>query len=107
MMENFNRRSMAMDFSIEIINLNKTVEAQEIIIDELELKAAMYKAKFFNKYDLAEKLQAQIMENYNSCVGEFDGFCYASWRARAVYRTLADMYRENIITKEEYSFCEV
>lgn len=107
MMENFNRRSMAMDFSIEIINLNKTVKAQEIMIDELELKAAMYKANFFHKDDLAEKLRAQITENYNSCVGEFDGFCYASWRARAVYRTLVDMYRENIITKEEYSFCEV
>ena len=107
MMENFNRRSMAMDFSIEIINLNKTVKAQEIMIDELELKAAMYKANFFQKYDLAEKLQAQITENYNSCVGEFDGFCYASWRARAVYRTLVDMYRDNIITKEEHSFCEV
>ena len=106
-MEDFYRRNMTMDFGRELINLNNTIEAQEIVIDELQLKAAMYKANFFYKYDLAEKLQAQIIENYNHCVGEFDGFCYASWRVRAVYRTLVDMYRENIITKEEYSFCEV
>ena len=107
MVENYYRRNMTMDFSIELINLNKTVGQQEIIIDELELKAAMYKAFFFGKYDLAEKLQNQIKENCGYNVGEFDGFCYASWRARAVYRTLADMYRENMITKEECSFCEV
>ena len=107
MMEDVYKRRGTMDFAFELINLNKTIEAQEIMIDELELKAAMYKANFFHKYDLAEKLQNQIMENYHHCVGEFDGFCYASWRAKAVYRTLVDMYRENMITKEEYSFCEV
>lgn len=106
-MESYYKRSMTMDFSMELINLNKTVTQQENIIDELELKAAMYKAFFHGKYDLAEKLQNQIKENYDHNVGEWDGFCYASWRARAVYRTLVDMCRENIITKEEYSFCEV
>ena len=107
MREEFYRRNMTMDFGMELINLNKTVEQQEIIIDELELKAAMYKANFFHKYDLAKKLEEQITENYNHCVGEFDGFCYCSRRARAVYRTLVDMYREHLITEEEYRFCEV
>jgi hypothetical protein len=78
-----------------------------MIIDELMLKAAMYKANFFHKYELANKLQEQIKENYDSCIGGWDGFCFASWRANAVYRTLEDMYRQNIITAEEYRFCEV
>lgn len=106
-MENFNRRNMTMDFGMELVSLNKTVAQQEMIIDELELKASMYKANFFNKYELANKLQKQIQENYDSCVGEFDGFCFASWRTNAVYRTLDDMYREGLITEEERRFCEV
>jgi len=107
MRENVYKRSSTMDFGFELINLNKTIEQQEIIIDELELKAAMYKANFFHRYDLAERLQNQIKENYDHCVGHFDGFCYASWRLTAVYRTLEDMYRERLITEEEYRFCEV
>lgn len=107
MMENFNRRSMTMDFGMELVNLNKTVAQQEMIIDELMLKSAMYKASFFGKHNLADKLREQITENYDSCIGEWDGFCFASWRARAVYRTLDDMYREGLITEEEYRFCEV
>ena len=107
MMEDFCRRSMTVDFGMELVNLNKIIEQQEIIIDELILKAAMYKANFFHKYDLANKLQEQIEDNYNHCVGDFDGFCYASWRAKAVYRTIEDMCRAGLITKEEYNFCEV
>lgn len=107
MMEEFYRRSITIDFSKEVIALNSTVRNQEVLIDELSLKAAMYKAYFFNKYDLAEKLHNQIIENYKHCVGEFDGFCYDSSRLNAVYRTLVDMYRENLITKTEYDFCEV
>lgn len=107
MMEDFNRRSMTMDFGMELINLNKTVAQQKMIIDELMLKAAMYKASFFGKHNLANKLNEQIVENLNSYVGEWDGFCFASWRARAVYRNLEDMLREDLITQEEYAFCEV
>ena len=103
MREDFYRRSMTM----ELVNLNKTVAQQEMIIDELKLKAAMYKANFFHKYDLANKLHEQIKENYDSCIGEFDGFCFASWRSRAVYRTLDDMFRQGLITEEERRFCEV
>ena len=44
----------------------------------------MYKAYFFHKSELAEILEKQIEENYDYWIGEFDGFCYASWRARAV-----------------------
>lgn len=107
MREDYYRRNMTTDFGMELINLNRTIEQQEIIIDELELKAAEYKALFFGRDDLVEKLRKQIRENRDHCIGEFNGFCYASWRARAVYRTLVDMYRGNIITEEECSFCKV
>ena len=99
--------NISMDLGRELVNLNKTVARQEIIIDELELKGAMYKAYFFGKSELAEKLRNQITENYNNRVGEFDGFSYASWRAKTVYRTLEDMYNENLITEGEYLFCEL
>ena len=106
MMENY-RRSMTMDLGIELVNLNKTIETQKIMIDELELKAAMYKANFFGKHRLADKLTKQIHENMDSCIGEFDGFCFASWRGNAVYRSIDDMWREGLITEDERSFCEV
>ena len=106
-MEDFYRRSMTMDFGMELVNLNRTVAQQEVIIDKLTLTAAMYKANFFGKYELAVKLQNQIEENYDYCVGEFDGFCYSSKRARAVYRNLDSMCRKGLITEDEYRFCEV
>lgn len=65
----------------------------------------MYKAFFFHRSDLATNIQQQIMENNDAEIGEFDGFCYASWRANAVYRTLEDMAKQGLITKEEYNFC--
>ena len=39
-------------------------------------------------------------------IGEFDGFGYASWRARAVYRTLEDMFECGLITESDYNFCQ-
>jgi hypothetical protein len=94
-------------FSTELINFSRTVEAQKLAIDELELKAAQYKALFYNKHELAEKLRKQIAENRDNRTGEFDGFCYASWRAQAHYRTIDDMFTDNLITTEEYKFCGV
>lgn len=102
-----NRRSVAMELSLELASLNKTIVKQEMIIDGLRLQSAMYKAYFFGRSELAHKFRKQMTENDHSCTGEFDGFCYASWRARVVYRTLEDMLRENLITQEEYEFCEV
>lgn len=98
---------MTMEFGLELVKLNKTVAQQELIIDELTLKCASYKASFFHKYELSDKLRKQINENANSLIGEWDGFCFASWRADATYRTLEDMFEEGLITEEEYRFCEV
>lgn len=99
-------QSMTVEFSKEVLKMNNTIEHQEQVIDELTLKAAKYKAYFYGKYDLAEKIDAQMEENTNNLIGEFDGFCYASWRAKAEYRTLRDMFVEDLITEEEYNFCE-
>ena len=104
---NIYRHSMTMELGAELMELNHTVHSQGLVIEEYRLKAAMYKALFFGKSSLVEKLQNQVKENYDNCVGEFDGFCYASWRARAVYRTLEDMVRQGLITKSEYEFCNV
>ncbi len=70
-------------------------------------KSCYVQGNFFGKSKLAEILENQIEENYDNCVGEFDGMCYASWRARAIYRTLEDMVKQDLITKSEYEFCQV
>ena len=95
------------ELGIGLTRLSHIIDAQELTITEYKLKAAMYKAYFFGKTKLAETLQNQIRENYDACVGEFDGMCYASWRAKAVYRTLEDMVEQGLISKSDYSFCEV
>lgn len=99
--------NIAREFRIGLAKLSNMMDQQDLLITEYRLKAAMYKAYFFHKSELAEILEKQIEENYDHSVGEFDGFCYASWRARAVYRTLEDMVRQGIITKTEYEFCNV
>ena len=106
-MENFRRRNMSMDFGMELIDMNLTIQEQDLIIDELVLKAAMYKAHFFGNHDLADKLREQINENMNARIGDFDGFCYCSTRSRAEYRNIVDMFKDNLITKEELKFCKV
>ena len=93
------------EFCSELLNINKTNEHQKLVINELMLKAAKYKAYYYGKSDLAEKLENQIIENLHSCIGEFDGFSYASWRANAVYRTLDKMVDDGLITLEEHKFC--
>lgn len=94
-------------YAEQIINLTQTVTSQETEIEDLRLKAAMYKAYFFQKRDLAERLCNQITENLNALTGEFDGFSYSSARAAAIYRTLEVMKVHGIISDDEYKFCIV
>lgn len=101
------RYGMSMELGEELVYLNKTVEQQEMYIDELRIKAAMYKAAFFHKYDLYEKLVKQRDENRDARIGGFDGFCYASWRDNAVFRSLEDMYKDGLLTESEYRECEI
>ena len=102
---NIYRNNASMSLGIELVELNQTVDVQQIQIEDLRLKAAKYKAYFYQKHELAEILQKQVEENRDACVGEFDGFCYSSRRACAVYRTLEDMVTQGIIPKSEYDFC--
>ena len=83
------------------------IKEQQLDVEDYKLKAAMYKAFFFHRHSLGEKLQAQVRENLDARVGEFDGWVYASWRAKAIYRTLEDMVRCGLISLSEYDFCQV
>lgn len=90
----------------ELTEMSNTIDAQGLLIEEYRMKAAEWKAYFFHKNELAEKLEKQLVENTDSLAGEFDGFCYSSKRARAVFRSLEDMVREGIISNSEYGFCK-
>lgn len=101
------KSNITKELGIEMLNINQVIQRQQIQIDELKLKGAMYKAYFFEKSELVELLRNQIQDNYNSSIGEFDGFCYASWRAKSVYRSLEDLFEQGIITETEYDFCNL
>ena len=73
------------NMGLHLLESQEKQVCQEYEIENLRIKAAMYKAYFFCNSSLAEKLQKQSEENSDALVGEFDGFSYASWRANAVY----------------------
>lgn len=91
---------------LKLLNAQEKLISQEYEIELLRIIAAQHKAFFFHNWDLGEKLQKQREENKDAVVGEFDGHCYASWRANAIFRTLEDMYNEGLITESEYRECK-
>ena len=101
------RKNTLGKFSLELVNSQYKLVSQEYEIELLRIIAAHYKAFFFHNWDLGKKLEKQRKENEGALVGEFDGFCYASWRATAVFRTLEDMYNEGLLTEDEYRECTV
>ena len=80
----------------ELIGLNNLVEEQQYYIYELQLKAALYKAYFFHKHSLTEKIENQLHDNIASSI-----------LSGKTYRTLEDMYMQDLITESEYKFCRV
>lgn len=100
-------RSPLGSIGLNFLEAQQKLVSHEYEIEMLRIKAVKYKVNFFQKYELAEKLQKQEEENKNALIGEFDGFSYASWRANAVFRTLEDMFTEGLITKEELRECEI
>lgn len=90
---------------IDLLNAQAKLISQGYEIEILRLKAARWKASVFQEWDLENKLRDQITENKDALVGDFDGFCYASWRTNAVFRTLEDMVFEGLITEKEYKEC--
>ena len=101
------KRSPLGNMGLHLLESQEKLVYQEYEIENLRIKAVMYKAYFFRDFSLAEKLQKQSEENRDALVGEFDGFSYASWRANAVYRTLEDMCDEGLLTEREYRECKV
>ena len=101
------RESQLGSAGLELLNAQEKLISQEHEIEMLRIKAAKYKAFFFRESDLAIKLQEQEEENKDALVGEFDGFCWLSRRAFAVFRTLEDMYDEGLLTEDEYNKCRI
>lgn len=101
------RESQLGSLGLELINSQHRLISQEYEIELLRIIAAQYKAFFFHNWDLGEKLQKQREENKDAVIGEFDGHCYASWRANAIFRTLEDMYDEGLLTEDEYNKCRI
>lgn len=100
-------RSPLGNMGLQLLEAQEKLVSQEYEVENLRIKAAMYKAYFFRNSILAEKLQKQSEENRDALIGEFDGFSYASWRANAVYRTLENMCDEGLLTEKEYRECKV
>ena len=100
------KKSPLGSMGLDLLGAQQKLISQEYEIESLRIKGAMYKASFFLNGELAEKLRKQEKENADALVGKYDGFCYAGWRAYAVFRTLEDMLYEGIITEKEYRECE-
>ena len=101
------RESQLGSLGLELTNSQYRLISQEYVIELLRIIAAQYKAFFFNDWDLGKRLENQREENEDAVVGEFDGHCYASWRANAIFRTLEDMYDEGLLTEDEYNKCRI
>lgn len=99
------RYGLAYGLEQELRTNRQELEYLSIALEEYKIKAAMYYSFFMHRWDLGETLRKQLQENDDAIIGEFDGSCYASWRANAVFRTLEDMVHDGIISREEYNFC--
>lgn len=101
------RYGLTYELEKELRSNRHELQYLSVALEEYRIKAAMYYSFHMHKWDLGKKLNEQLQENKDAIIGEFDGFCYSSRRANAVYRTLEDMFRDGMITREEYNFCNV
>lgn len=101
------RYGLTFELENELRTNRQELERLSIAVEEYRIKAAMYYSFHMRRWDLGKKLNEQLQENMDAVIGEFDGFCYFSRRANAVYRTLSDMLHDGIITREEYNFCNI
>ena len=101
------RKSRLGSLGLELESSQYKLISQEYEIELLRIISAQYKAFFFHDWDLGNKLRKQRQENEDALVGEFDGYCYASWRVNAIFRTLEDMYNEGLLTEDEYKKCNM
>lgn len=101
------RYGLAFELENELRANRQELEHLSVALEEYRIKAAMYYSLHMRRWDLGKKLNEQLRENMDAVIGEFDGSCYASWRANAVFRTLEDMVHDGIISREEYNFCNI
>lgn len=101
------RYGLTFELENELRMNRQELEHLSIAVEEYRMKVAMYYSFHMRRWDLGETLRKQLRENMDAVIGEFDGFCYSSRRASAVYRTLGDMFHDGIITREEYNFCNI
>lgn len=101
------RYGLAFELENELRMNRQELEHLSIAVEEYRIKSAMYYSFHMRRWDLGKNLNEQLRENMDAVIGEFDGFCYSARRASAVYRTLDDMFRDRIITREEYNFCNI
>lgn len=101
-----NRKARSREVVTDLLYCLENAERCELELQILRITAAKYKALFFGKNDLSDKLSEQERENIDACIGEFDGFSYSSVRARATFRTLEDMRNDGILTDDEYAYCD-
>lgn len=97
---NNNMQEKLYDSDVEILELKRITHSIQTAIQERSdfrilylsevIEKAMYKAHFFGKDDLAERLRKQSNQNHLS-YGNF--------------KTLEDMLDNRLITEEEYNFC--
>lgn len=99
------QRSNVKGLVLDLLKGLEDADRYEMRLQKLRVTAAKYKALFFGKHDLSQKLCDQEKENIDACIGEFDGFSYSSARARAVFRTLEEMVDDGILSEDEYAFC--
>ena len=88
-------QNMTMELGMNLLNLNYTIEFLEEENTRLALRAAKYKAYFFHKDDLVEKLETQMRKNTFRNPSGFN----------SEYRDLGDMLTDGLLTMEEYQFC--
>ena len=101
------RYGLTFELENELRMNRQELEHLSIAVEEYRIKAAMYYSLHMRRWDLGKKLNEQLRENMDAVIGEFDGFCYSSRRASAIYRTLEDMLRDGIITRGEYDFWNI
>lgn len=94
-------------FGADIRDICDELDAYKKKYEIQRIKSAKYYSFHMHRWSLGNRLDDQIQENQDALIGEFDGFCYSSRRANAIFRTLEDMVSDGIITGEEYNLCRI
>lgn len=90
----------SLEVANDIYTTERELQSAKQEIERLRFEAANYKAYFFHRTNLVEKLDKQQRSNFNAT---HQGFCITSDE----YLTLEDMFYDGILTDEEYKFCMI